>query len=180
MAELKLPRLLAAAKEFNIGQDTLIAFLIGKGFPKDELKPTSKLTEEMYRALQQEFQSDKAAKMKSDQLELPKGAQAEAKKKKEEEEISFRKEEKPAVKIIKKEEPKPVEEVKPVVALVPFEPLELLPPPPPPPQPSMNTNNAIGISPRYFFKSITYVRQVIPSARNIRPPLARLRFVLLH
>ena len=27
MAELKLPRLLAAAKEFNIGQDTLIDFL---------------------------------------------------------------------------------------------------------------------------------------------------------
>jgi len=29
MAELKLPRLLAAAKEFNIGQDTLIEFLVG-------------------------------------------------------------------------------------------------------------------------------------------------------
>jgi len=114
MAELKLPRLLAAAKEFNIGQDTLIAFLIGKGFAKDDLKPTSKLTEDMYRALQQEFQSDKAAKMKSDQLELPKGAQGEAKKKKEDEEISFKKEEKPAPKAPKKEEePKPVEE-KPV------------------------------------------------------------------
>ena len=50
-----------------------------------------------------EFQSDKAAKMKSDQIELPKGAQAEAKKKKEEEEISFRKEEKKAA--AKKEEP---------------------------------------------------------------------------
>jgi len=86
MAELKLPRLLAAAKEFNIGQDTLIDFLIGKGFGKDDLKPTSKLTEDMYRSLQQEFQSDKAAKMKSDQLELPKAAAAEAKKKKEEEE----------------------------------------------------------------------------------------------
>ena len=35
MAELKLPRLLGAAKEFNIGQDTLIDFLIGKGFGKD-------------------------------------------------------------------------------------------------------------------------------------------------
>ena len=44
-----------------------------KGF-KDDLKPTSKLTEEMYRALQQEFQSDKAAKLKSDQVDLPKGA----------------------------------------------------------------------------------------------------------
>ena len=111
MAELKLPRLLAAAKEFNIGQDTLIDFLIGKGFGKDELKPTSKLTEEMYRSLQQEFQGDKAAKIKSDQLELPKGSQAEAKKKKEEEEISFRKEEKASAKPAKKEEEaKPVEE----------------------------------------------------------------------
>lgn len=113
MAELKLPRLLAAAKEFNIGQDTLIDFLLGKGFPKDELKPTSKLTEDMYRALQQEFQSDKVAKMKSDQLELPKGTQAEAKKKKEDEEVLFKKEEKPAAKTAKKEEEKPVEEVKP-------------------------------------------------------------------
>src|SRR5215467_9305217 len=102
MAELKLPRLLGAAKEFNIGQDTLIDFLIGKGFPKDDLKPTSKLTEEMYRALQMEFQSDKAAKLKSDQVDLPKGAQAEAKKKKDEEEVLFKKEEK---KTVKKEEP---------------------------------------------------------------------------
>ncbi|MBI5370809.1 MAG: translation initiation factor IF-2 [Sphingobacteriales bacterium] len=114
MAELKLPRLLAAAKEFNVGQDTIIDFLIGKGFPKDDLKPTSKLTEDMYRALQQEFQGDKAAKMKSDQLELPKGSQPDAKKKKEEEEISFRKEEKPAAKAAKKEEElKPVVEEKP-------------------------------------------------------------------
>jgi translation initiation factor IF-2 len=103
MAELKLPRLLGAAKEFNIGQDTLIDFLIGKGFPKDDLKATSKLSEEMYRALQLEFQSDKAAKMKSDQVDLPKGAQVEVKKKKEEEEISFRKDDKKAAP--KKEEP---------------------------------------------------------------------------
>ncbi|MCX6316500.1 MAG: translation initiation factor IF-2 [Bacteroidetes bacterium] len=122
MAELKLPRLLAAAKEFNIGQDTLIDFLIGKGFPKDELKPTSKLSEDMYRALQQEFQSDKVAKMKSDQLELPKGAQPDAKKKKEEEEIVFKKDEKAAAKPVKKEEEKPVEEVKPAEPVEPAEP----------------------------------------------------------
>jgi len=122
MAELKLPRLLAAAKEFNVGQDTIIEFLAGKGFPKDELKPTSKLTEDMYRALQQEFQGDKAAKMKSDQLELPKGSQADPKKKKEDEEVVFKKEEKAAAKAPKKEEEvKPVvEEVKePVVEIVP-------------------------------------------------------------
>ena len=114
MAEIKLPRLLAAAKEFNIGQDTLIDFLIGKSFPKDELKPTSKLTEAMYRALQLEFQGDKAAKMKSDQVDLPKGSLAEAKKKKEDEEILFKKDEKKAAP--KKEEPV-VEEEKPAIKL---------------------------------------------------------------
>lgn len=115
MAELKLPRLLAAAKEFNVGQDTIIDFLIGKGFPKDELKPTSKLSEDMYRALQQEFQSDKAAKMKSDQVDLPKGAVSEAKKKKEEEEILFKKEEKAPAKA-KKEVPAPATEEPKVAA----------------------------------------------------------------
>ena len=113
MAEVKLPRLLGAAKEFNVGQDTIVDFLINKGFGKDDLKPTSKLTEDMYRALQNEFQSDKAAKMKSDQVDLPKGAAIEARKKKDEEEVIFKKDEK-AVRIekaAKKEEPK--EEVKP-------------------------------------------------------------------
>src|SRR5687767_8032744 len=105
------PRVLAAAKEFNIGKDTLVDFLEEKGFSKDDLKPSSKLTEEMYRALQMEFQSDKAAKLKSDQIDLPKGAVAEMKKKRDEEEIIFKKE-KEEKKIIKKEEP-PVVEVKP-------------------------------------------------------------------
>jgi translation initiation factor IF-2 len=75
---------MAAAKEFNIGKDTLVDFLVGKGFSKDDLKPTSKLTEDMYRFLQQEFQGDKVAKIKSDQIDLPKGS-LEAKKKKEDE-----------------------------------------------------------------------------------------------
>jgi translation initiation factor IF-2 len=109
MAELKLPRLLAAAKEFNIGKETLIDFLEGKGFAKKgELKDQTKLTEDMYRSAMQEFSSDKAAKMKSDQLELPKGTAAEARKKKEDEDIGFGKVEKPAAKVAKKEE-----EVKP-------------------------------------------------------------------
>ncbi len=94
MSELKLPRLLAAAKEFNIGQDTLIEFLVKKGFDREELKPTAKLTEDMYRSLQSEFQSDKVAKNKADQVEIPRGMQGDAKKKKDEEEISFRKDEK--------------------------------------------------------------------------------------
>ncbi len=94
MSELKLPRLLAAATEFNIGQDTLIEFLVKKGFKKDDLKPTAKLQEDQYRALQAEFQSDKVAKNKADQVEIPKVAHAEARKKRDEEEISFKKEDK--------------------------------------------------------------------------------------
>lgn len=123
MAELKLPRLLGAAKEFNVGQDTIIDFLAGKGFPKDELKPTSKLTEDMYRALQMEFQSDKAAKQKSDQLELPKGSTADPKKKKDEEDIVFTKEK--STSKTKKEEPKPAAvEVAPLPVEVKPEPVK--------------------------------------------------------
>ena len=83
MAEITTtPRLMAAAKEFNIGKDTLVDFLVGKGFDRDELKPTAKLTEDMYRALQNEFQSDKVAKLKAVQIDLPKGAAGDAQKKK--------------------------------------------------------------------------------------------------
>ncbi len=86
---------MAAAKEFNIGKDTLVDFLVGKGFSKDDLKPTSKLTEEMYRSLQLQFQGDKVAKIKSDQIDLPKGS-VETRKKKEDEAIVFKKDGKKA------------------------------------------------------------------------------------
>jgi len=113
---------MAAAKEFNIGKDTLVDFLVGKGFNKDDLKPTSKLTEDMYRSLQQEFNSDKVAKLKSDAIDLPKGS-LEAKKKKEEEAQQpaqvppplFKKEAPPVTKKPAKEEaPPPVVEETPV------------------------------------------------------------------
>jgi len=119
MSEVNTPRLMAAAKEFNIGTSTLVDFLVSKGFSSDELKPTSKLSEPMYRVLQSEFQQDKAAKQKAEQVELSKGS-AELKKKKDEEDLSIKKKEaaKP-----KAEEPKPAEPVKPaepepVVAVV--------------------------------------------------------------
>ena len=126
MSEVNTPRLMAAAKEFNIGKDTLIDFLAGKGFSKDDLKPTAKLTEQMYRALQQEFSSDKLAKAKSDQIEIPKGGMSDLKKKKEEEDISIKKE----IKKVVKEEPKP-EEVKPVEPVV----VAVVPEPEPEPEP---------------------------------------------
>ncbi|MFO0415475.1 MAG: translation initiation factor IF-2, partial [Bacteroidota bacterium] len=112
MSESNTPRLMAAAKEFNIGKDTLIEFLVGKGFNRDDIKPTAKLSEDRYRSLQAEFSSDKAAKIKSDQIEIQKGGMAEARKKKEEEEISFRKEttKKTSAKEVEKTEEAPVAE----------------------------------------------------------------------
>jgi translation initiation factor IF-2 len=120
MAETTTLRLMAAAKEFNVGKDTLVDFLISKGFSKDDLKPTSKLTEDMYRSLQQEFQGDKVAKIKSDQIDLPKGS-LEAKKKKEEEPQPVKKE----LPVVKKA---PAKEEPPVVQ---GEPVVVAPPPPP-------------------------------------------------
>jgi translation initiation factor IF-2 len=96
MSEVNTPRLMAAAKEFNIGTNTLIDFLVSKNFNADELKPTTKLTEAMYHVLQSEFQQDKAAKQKAEQVDLPKGANADQKKKKDEEDLSFKKKEEKA------------------------------------------------------------------------------------
>ncbi len=106
MSEVNTPRLMAAAKEFNIGTSTLVDFLVSKGFHSDELKPTSKLSEPMYRVLQSEFQQDKAAKQKAEQVELSKGS-GELKKKKDEEDLSIKKKE-----AAKGKEEKPVEAVK--------------------------------------------------------------------
>jgi len=104
---------MAAAKEFNIGTNTLIEFLVSKNFNADELKPSTKLSEEMYRVLQSEFQQDKAAKQKAEQVDLPKGAGGDPKKKRDEEDLSIKK---------KDEKPKAaagVEEVKPEVVETP-------------------------------------------------------------
>ncbi|HTJ14728.1 MAG TPA: translation initiation factor IF-2 [Dinghuibacter sp.] len=157
MSEATTPRLMAAAKEFNIGKDTLVDFLEGKGFSRDDLKPTSKLTEEMYRALQQGFQTDKAAKAKSDQIEIPKGAMVDPlkKKKKEEEEeaaaaAAAKKETfKTPVPKEEPEAPAPAPVEKPVVAQAPpalpsppvqervqERPVETPPAPPAPPAPA--------------------------------------------
>ena len=108
MAEINTPRLMAAAREFNIGTGTLIDFLVSKNFSSDDLKPSTKLTEEMYRVLQVEFQPDKVAKQKAEQIDLPKNTPSDNKKRRDEQDLSFNKKEtKPAPK-----EEKPVEEPK--------------------------------------------------------------------
>ena len=110
-----------ASIEFNVSKDTLVEFLLSKGFGADEMQRDFKLTEAMYRVAQAEFQQDKAAKAKAQQVELSKGS-AETKKKKDEEDLSIKKKE-----TAKAKEEKPVEEVKApepepvVVAVVPEE-----------------------------------------------------------
>ncbi|MCB9047395.1 MAG: hypothetical protein H6550_14775 [Chitinophagales bacterium] len=64
----KTPRLLAAAKEFNIGKETLIEFLTEKKFEINASNPNVKLTPQMYEALQREFAQDKLAKRKSEEI----------------------------------------------------------------------------------------------------------------
>ncbi len=99
---------MAAAKEFNIGTGTLTDFLVSKGFETSDLKPSSKISEEMYRVLQVEFQPDKVAKQKAEQIDLPKNTPSDNKKRRDEQDLSFNKKEtaKPA------KEEKPVEEQK--------------------------------------------------------------------
>ncbi len=62
MAEAnKTVRLSKAAREFNIGKNTIIQFLEKKGF-KIESSPNTKLAPEMYELLLNEFQNEKAVK----------------------------------------------------------------------------------------------------------------------
>ena len=109
------PRLLSAAKEFNIGKDTLIEFLESKGFSSDDLKPTAKLTEQMYRVLQSEFQQDKVAKEKAQKIELSKGAGVtEPKRKRDEEDLSIKRKDVPAVVFPVTEKPKEEKTTEPI------------------------------------------------------------------
>ncbi len=112
----KTPRLLAAAKEFNIGKETLVEFLTSKGFEINEKSPNTKLTEEMYDALQAEFAQDKLAKRKSDEIALPKGPLLDnLKKSKEDLDITVRdqKEETPAAVVTPAPTPAPAPAQKP-------------------------------------------------------------------
>ena len=131
---ISLPRAMKAAIEFNVSKDTLVDFLGSKGFSPDEMQRDFKLTEQMYRVLQTEFQQDKVAKQKAEQIDLPKGAgSTEPKRKRDEEDLSFKKKEvatvvvapppPPMVVIVEPVVEKPVEVV-PVIE----KPVEIIPP----------------------------------------------------
>ncbi len=119
-----------AAKEFNIGKDTLVQFLSEKGF---EVKnnPNTELSDDMYDTLMREYASEKAEKRKSEEIDLHKSEEKKPEPKKLIEKVSLRKDETVKVvakgkidlepkpkKVVKKEEvvveEKIVEEVKPI------------------------------------------------------------------
>ena len=62
-------RLVKVAQELNVGTQTIVEFLNGKGF-HIENKPTSKVTEEMEVLLLKEFQKDIAVKEIADQMTI--------------------------------------------------------------------------------------------------------------
>ncbi|MBK6818182.1 MAG: translation initiation factor IF-2 [Bacteroidetes bacterium] len=105
-------RLMKAAKEFNIGKNTIVDFLTKAGFSVDN-KPDPVLSNDMYDALIAEYDAEKAAKKKSENVVLSKSNAEEHKQKveKKEEVVSLKKEEAIKVKEVGKidlEQPKPV------------------------------------------------------------------------
>lgn len=61
MAESKVMRLTKAAREFNIGRETIVEFLEKNGFEID-IKPNTKLSPEMVDLLSEEFSAEKTVK----------------------------------------------------------------------------------------------------------------------
>lgn len=115
MTPTKTPRLGEAIKEFNVGRETLVEFLLDKGFDIKNPNPGTKLTEQMYNALQVEFAPDKAAKRRSEEIALPKGSLLEGFRKNKEDLPVTKKEEAPVVAEkpkAKEEKPKEVEKPK--------------------------------------------------------------------
>ena len=93
MSEEKSIRLVAAAKEFNVGISHIVDLLNAKGFSV-EAKPTTKLSEDMYKLLLKEYGGDKVMKEKADSLNIGIARKAE---KSMEEEIPVKKKEEPEV-----------------------------------------------------------------------------------
>ncbi len=87
MAEGKLRRLGAVARDLNVGKTTIVEFLKDKGF--DDINPNSKLDEKQYGLLVDEFAADRKLKMeaeaKAEQLQARKDERIAAAEEQEEE-----------------------------------------------------------------------------------------------
>lgn len=71
MSEDKSIKLIKAVKELNIGMNTIVDFLAGKGY-KIEKQPMAKLDNEMYNTLLKEFAADKIIKEEAKQIAIGK------------------------------------------------------------------------------------------------------------
>jgi translation initiation factor IF-2 len=69
MTEAIGKRLVSVAKELNVGTSTLVDHLKNNGFEIDN-KPTTKLTEDMYRLLLKDFQQEIAIKQKAEGINI--------------------------------------------------------------------------------------------------------------
>lgn len=145
---LKTPRLPAAAKEFNVGMQTIVDFLNSKGYDV-VASPTTKLTAEMYSALEGEFAQDRLAKQRSEEIVLVKGGIDQKKEKEEAAPVRTKKAAKPAAPA-PTPEPEPEEAAPEVVATPPAatpEPELPAPAPQPAPEPEQQPEPQIEETP---------------------------------
>ena len=77
MADIAKIRLNKVLKEFNISLDRAVDFLASKGHEIDA-RPTTKISDEVYEVLQEEFQTDKSKKVASKQVGKEKREEKEA------------------------------------------------------------------------------------------------------
>ena len=84
MSEKKI-RLNKLTKELNVGIDRILSFLVEKGH--DGLNPTSKISEEIYQLLLNEFQLSKQAKMEAKIVAVKRNLEKESKEQESSEEI---------------------------------------------------------------------------------------------
>ncbi|MCW5518888.1 translation initiation factor IF-2 [Aureitalea sp. L0-47] len=101
MAEVKTMRLSKVLREFNISLDRAVEFLSSKGY-EVEARPTTKITNEEYEVLFDEFQTDKSKKVASKEVGEEKRKEKEELRLAREKELE-QKEKKEASKIIKAE-----------------------------------------------------------------------------
>merc|ERR1711916_394196 len=77
MAETKKIRLNKVLREFNISLDRAVEYLGSKGF-EVEARPTTKISDEEYKVLFEEFQTDKSKKVEAKEVGEEKRKEKEA------------------------------------------------------------------------------------------------------
>ena len=135
MAEAATKRLSQAAKDLNVGMNTIVETLTKKGFPVEN-KPTTKLTSEQVALLDKEFASSAQDKLEAAKL-------SQAKRQSELEAASHARPAEPAAP--KAPAPKPAEAPAPVPTPTPAPVAQAAPAPAPTPTPASEAPKAPGL-----------------------------------